>query len=280
MFSARAKSRAGAAVTPLVLTLDEAPNLGRALASLAWADRVVVLDSGSTDATRAIAERHPNVAFFTRPFDGFKGQTEHGISATGITSDYVLALDADMAVTPALLAEIEGPFLDAAPAGGLLPFEYRILGRPLLGSLLAPQLRLFRRDAVQVVQEGHGHKFAVAGSVRRFAAPLVHDDRKSVERWARSQIGYSRHEQERMARAAGSASIKDRLRRTGLMPLAAGALAYVRAGGPLRGGAALRYAYERVVFECLLAMRLLGEDGPEGTGISTQRRRDAETQRE
>ena len=82
---------------------------------------------------------------------------------------------------------------------------------------------------------------------------------KSIERWAHSQIGYSRHEQERMARAGGAA-FKDRLRRAGLMPLAAGALAYARAGGPLRGGAALRYAYERVVFECLLAMRLLGED--------------------
>jgi hypothetical protein len=140
----------------------------------------------------------------------------------------------------------------------MLPFEYRIFGRPLLGSLLAPQLRLFRRADVRVIQEGHGHKFAVEGSVYRFASPLVHDDRKSVERWASSQIGYSRNEQDRMAHAV-HASIKDRLRRTGLMPLAAGALAYARAGGPLRGRAALCYAYERVVFECLLAMRLIGE---------------------
>jgi glycosyltransferase involved in cell wall biosynthesis len=267
-------SRAGAAVTPLVLTFDEAPNLARALDSLGWAERVVILDSGSTDGTAAIAARYPNAAVFTRPFDGFKGQTEHGLRETGIDRDYVLALDADMAVTPVLLAEIEGPFLDAAPAGGLLPFEYRILGRPLLGSLLGPQLRIFRRSAVRVVQEGHGHKFSVEGPVHRFAARLVHDDRKSIERWAQSQIGYSRHEQERMARvggAAAGASFKDRLRRAGLMPLAAGALAYARAGGPLRGGAALRYAYERVVFECLLAMRLLGEDAdqhrdPSGSG--------------
>jgi glycosyltransferase involved in cell wall biosynthesis len=251
-------AKAGAAVTPLVLTYNEAPNLARSLESLAWAERVVVLDSGSTDATRTIAERYGNVAVFTRPFDGFKGQTDHGLAHTGITAEYVLALDADMAVTPALLAEIEGPFLSGRHAGGMLPFEYRIFGRPLLGSLLAPQLRLFRRAEVRVIQEGHGHKFAVDGSEYRFASPLVHDDRKSVERWASSQIGYSRNEQDRMARAA-HASLKDRLRRTGLMPLAAGALAYARAGGPLRGRAALCYAYERVVFECLLAMRLIGE---------------------
>ncbi len=249
---------AGAAVTPLVLTYNEAPNLARSLDSLAWASRVVVLDSGSTDGTLAIAARYPNVSVFTRPFDGFKGQTEHGLAHTGITAEHVLALDADMAVTPTLLAEIEGSFLGRGHAGGLLPFEYRIFGRPLLGSLLAPQLRLFRRADVRVIQEGHGHKFSVEGSVYRFTAPLVHDDRKSVERWAASQIGYSRHEHERMERA-GHASFKDRLRRSGLMPLAAGALAYARAGGPLAGRAALCYAYERVVFECLLAMRLIGE---------------------
>lgn len=256
--------KVGAAVTPLVLTYDEAPNLARLLDSLAWAERVVVLDSGSTDETAAIAGRYRNVSLFTRPFDGFKGQTEHGLGHTGITAEYVLALDADMAVTPALLAEIEGPFLAGGHAGGLLPFEYRIFGRPLLGSLLAPQLRLFRRAEVRVMQAGHGHTFAVGGSVYRFAAPLVHDDRKSVERWATSQIGYSRHEQDCMARAPGT-SFKDRLRRTGLMPLAAGAAAYARAGGPLRGRAALCYAYERVVFECLLAMRLIGE-GSERAG--------------
>jgi hypothetical protein len=139
-----------------------------------------------------------------------------------------------------------------------LPFEYRIFGRPLLGSLLGPQLRLFRREAVRVVQEGHGHKFEVDGEVHRFRAPLIHDDRKALERWVGSQIGYSRHEQERRTRSGGR-SLKDRLRRAGVMPVLAGALAYARAGGPLRGGAALCYAYERVVFECLLAMRLLGE---------------------
>jgi glycosyltransferase involved in cell wall biosynthesis len=258
-------TKAGAAVTPLVLTYNEAPNLARALDSLTWAERVVVLDSGSTDGTRAIAERYPNVALFTRPFDGFKGQTDHGLAHTGITAPHVMALDADMAVTPALLAEIEGPFLEEGHAGGMLPFEYRIFGRPLLGSLLAPQLRLFRRAEVKVIQEGHGHKFAVEGSVYRFAAPLVHDDRKSVERWAASQIGYSRNEQDRMARE-GRASLKDRIRRAGLMPLAAGALAYARAGGPLRGRAALCYAYERVVFECLLAMRLIGEGSDRAGG--------------
>jgi len=49
------------------------------------------------------------------------------------------------------------------------------------------------------------------------------------------------------------------------MPIVAGLAAYVRAGGPLRGAAAVRYAYERTVFECILAMRVLENGrGPEG----------------
>jgi len=254
--------RAGHAVTPLVLTYNEAPNIERCLEGLRWAGRVVVVDSGSTDATTAIVARYPNAVLVTRPFDDFKRQTEFGMEH--VESEHVLALDADMIVSPALRAEIEEIYLHQGFAGGLLPFEYRIFGRPLLGSLLRPQYRIFRRAAGRVVQEGHGHSFVVEGPIHSFAARLIHDDRKPVERWASSQIGYSRHEQQRMAHAARS-SLKDRLRRTGLMPLAAGALAYARAGGPLRGGAALRYAYERVVFEALLAMRLL-EDGDDGGG--------------
>jgi len=250
--------RAGAVVTPVVLTYNEAPNIARCLDALHWARRVVVVDSGSTDGTLEILARYPNAAVFFRTFDDFKQQTEHGIEHAD--TEYVLPLDADMVVRPALLAEIEGPFLGGGYAGGLLHFEYRVFGRPLLGSLYPSQYRIFRRAAGTVI---------VDGPTYRFAERLVHEDRKSVERWIHSQIGYSRHEQARIA-GAGQASLKDRLRRTGLMPLASGALAYVRAGGPLRGGAALCYAYERVVFECLLAMRLMGEgserDGGGGGG--------------
>ena len=45
----------------------------------------------------------------------------------------------------------------------------------------------------------------------------------------------------------------------GLMPLVAGAFAYLRAGGPFYGAAAARYAYERAAYECLLAIRLMSD---------------------
>ena len=248
-------------VTPFILTYNEEPNLGRTLESLRWANRVVVVDSGSTDASRAIAARFPGVAWFERRFDDFEGQSRFAIEETGIDTEYVLALDADMAVTAPFVAELQERFLPGDFAGGLLPFEYWVLGRPLLGSILRPQLRLFRRSAVRVQQVGHGHKFTVEGPIHHFKAPILHDDRKSLDRWTSSQLGYSKKEQDRMAREP--ASWKDRLRRSGVMPLLAGGFTYLRAGGPLGGRAALHYTYERVVFESLMAMRLLGEEPPE-----------------
>jgi glycosyltransferase involved in cell wall biosynthesis len=247
-------------VTPLVLTLDEEDNLGRTLEALAWARRVVVLDSGSTDATERLARAFPNVAWFSRTFDDFRNQTLYGVMATGVDTEYVLALDADMEVPAALVSELESRFLGRGHAGARIAFDYAFDGRRLLGSVYPSQVRLFRPDALRLELRGHGHHFAVEGSVLELEARLVHDDRKSLERWLSAQLGYSRHE---LARLEGerSSRLRDLLRRAGVMPLAAFAASYVRAGGPLAGRAALRYAYERATYEALLALRLLRARG-------------------
>ena len=161
-----------------------------------------------------------------------------------------------MALTDALTAELETAFLPGDYGGAMVPFDYRIHGRSLLGSMLRPQLRLFRRAEVTVVQEGHGHKFSVPGRIYNCREKLSHDDRKPLERWVNSQVGYSRQERKRILETL-SPSLMMRLRRAGLMPLIAGSYAYLKAGGPLRGNAAKHYAWERVIFECLLSMRLM-----------------------
>ena len=76
-------------ITPIVLTLDEEANLRRNLDSLKWAGRVVIVDSGSTDATEAIARSYGNVTWHTRPFDSFRAQWEHAIHQTDIDRRYV-----------------------------------------------------------------------------------------------------------------------------------------------------------------------------------------------
>jgi len=258
------KCSMGSEITPLILAYNEEPNIGRTLESLRWADRVVVLDSGSVDRTEEIARTFPNVDWKTRKFDSFKTQTEFGIHSTGINTNYVLALDADMAVSKELAFEIKERFLNRKFAGGLVPFKYCVGGHPLPNSLYPAQIRLFERNKIEVLQVGHGHNFQITGPIYQFKSALIHDDRKPIDRWLFSQLSYSAIEAERI-KIGVHPRWHDKLRQFGLMPPVIALLAYVRAGGPFGGIAAVRYAYERALYECLLAIRLtsarLGEDG-------------------
>jgi glycosyltransferase involved in cell wall biosynthesis len=93
-------------ITPLILTYNEAPNLGRTLDRLAWARDIVIVDSLSTDDTRAIAARYPSVRVFDRAFTSHAEQWNFGLEQTGIKTDWVLALDADFVLTEDVIREI------------------------------------------------------------------------------------------------------------------------------------------------------------------------------
>jgi glycosyltransferase involved in cell wall biosynthesis len=83
-----------------IITMNEEKNIDRCLQSVKnIADEIVVIDSGSTDATRAICERH-NVRFIVQPFLGYIGQKNFALGQ--VSHDYVLSLDADEALSPEL----------------------------------------------------------------------------------------------------------------------------------------------------------------------------------
>src|SRR5215467_12354062 len=94
-------------ITPLILTYNEAPNIARALAGLSWAKEIVVVDSFSDDETVAMAKSFSNVRMVQRAFDNHRNQWEFGLKETGITTPWVLALDADYVVTQELIAELK-----------------------------------------------------------------------------------------------------------------------------------------------------------------------------
>jgi glycosyltransferase involved in cell wall biosynthesis len=243
-------------VTPLLLTWNEEPNIGRALERLEWAPAIVVVDSGSTDGTLAILRAHPKVRIVSRPFTTHAEQWSFGLAECGIATEWVLALDADHLLDAALVDELRALAPPPDVAGYVARFVYWSLGRRLRGSLYPPKVVLFRRSAGRFVQDGHTQRLLVEGRTAPLTHPIHHDDRKGLSRWLSAQDAYARLEADRIAR--GPASWLDRLRMVGLGPVMAAAYALVFKGAALDGRAGAYYAMQRAVAEALIALQLWG----------------------
>jgi (heptosyl)LPS beta-1,4-glucosyltransferase len=132
-------------LTVTVITRDESAHIAAALQSVAWADEIIVIDSGSTDDTVAIARKHAT-RVEVRDWPGYSAQKNH--AAELAAHDWILSLDADERVTPELGAEIRS-LLEGDPAarGYRMPRVTRYLGRWIRSTDWYPdyQLRLYDR---------------------------------------------------------------------------------------------------------------------------------------
>jgi glycosyltransferase involved in cell wall biosynthesis len=161
-----------------LITRNEAANLPRTLASVRWANEIVVVDSGSTDATLAIAQI-TGARVFEEPWKGFAAQKNSAIAHA--TGDWVLSLDADEEVSPELAEEIQA-LLAGEPAFSAwrIPRLNHFLGCPLRhgGYWPDPKLRLFRRGAAQFadrpVHETMEMIGEATGPVGRLKGHLIH----------------------------------------------------------------------------------------------------------
>ena len=86
-------------VSVIVLTLNEEPNIRRCLASVGWADQVVVVDAGSVDGTVSAA-RSLGAEVVEQPWLGFSAQREYALRLPVLRHDWVYFVDADEWVSP------------------------------------------------------------------------------------------------------------------------------------------------------------------------------------
>jgi glycosyltransferase involved in cell wall biosynthesis len=254
-------------ITPLILTYNEAPNLARTLEPLRWAREIVVVDSFSDDETLAIAARFSQVRVFQRKFDVMERQWNYALQETGIQSEWVLALDADYVVTPELVEELKALAPPPDVSGYQARFTYCIGGRPLRGSAYPPVTVLYRRNKAVYCQDGHTQRVIVTGEVRDLQAHIRHDDRKPLSRWFRSQDAYAQQEADKLAQAT-SPGFNDRLRRLRwLAPFLVFFYCLFVQRNILDGRAGLFYAFQRMLAETMLSLRLLEQD----LGAATER---------
>ena len=160
-------------LTVTVITLNEGPHIAAALESVTWADEIVVVDSGSTDATVEIARRY-TPAVVVRAWEGYGAQKN--FAAAQASNDWILSIDADEHVTPELAAGIR-ELLQRGPTGP----GYRVsrvthyLGRWIRSTDWYPDrhLRLYDRRAARWSERRihESIELTAGGTTRRL--PLV-----------------------------------------------------------------------------------------------------------
>lgn len=244
-------------ITLILLTYNEAHNLNRTLQHLTWAKRIVVIDSYSTDATLEILKSYPQVEIFQREFDTFANQCNYGLEQ--VKTEWVLSLDADYTVTDELIAEIDALPKDTSVDGYFVQFKYCVFGKPLRGTLLPPREVLFRREKGVYVDDGHAHRLVVDGTSSTLSSYLHHDDRKPLSRWLWAQDRYMIIETKKLLEAPDSQlSFGDRIRRQRILaPFVILFYCLILNKGILDGWAGWYYAFQRVLAEILLSIRLI-----------------------
>ncbi len=163
-----------------IIACNEAERIGACLASVAWADEIVVVDGGSRDETVAIARTYTDKVI-QHPWTGYADQKNFAVSQA--SHDWVLSLDADERVTPGLALEIQ-EVLAARPshAGFYLARQNFFLKRPIRYAGWFPDhtLRLFDRRAGRFEARAVHEAVRVAGSTGRLQQPLLHDTYRTL----------------------------------------------------------------------------------------------------
>ncbi len=175
----------------VIITFNEEANLARTLDSVAWADEIVVLDSGSTDRTREIAESF-HVKFFVEPWQGFANQKNSAL--TKATGDWILSLDADEEVGPALAGEIRKVVAaNTSTQGFFIPRKNFFLGRWIRHGGFYPdrKLRLFRRGAGKFADRLVHEDMTIQGATANLEHSLLHHAYPTLEIYLEHMERYS-----------------------------------------------------------------------------------------
>jgi len=176
-------------LSAIVLTRNEEQNIEDCLAALSWADELLVVDSGSTDRTVTLAEKH-GARVVTHPFTDFADQRNFAMSQA--TGDWVLFIDADERVTPELAEEITGILRGLAPlVVYALPRLTYFFGKRLRFSDAredAP-VRFFPRQHVMWTQPVH-ERIAAHLPLRKLKNSLLHYSTRDLEHYQQKVRDY------------------------------------------------------------------------------------------
>jgi glycosyltransferase involved in cell wall biosynthesis len=266
-----------APVSVLIPTRNEERLLPACLASVAWADQVVVFDSLSTDATLDIA-RAAGATVVQREFDSFAAHKNWALDNIGFHHRWVLLLDADERVTDSLANEIRAVVAAGdGPAGYYIGRKLVFCGRWIRHGGVWPDynMRLVQRGRAQYEDRLVHEHMILTGPAGYLKNPLLHDDDKGLERYMERHNHYTSLEAVEVLRDAlglsgrrlgGDLGVRGPQRRRALKTFAHRHLPcralfyflymYVLKAGFLDGRIGLRYCLVKTFFEYLVDLKV------------------------
>lgn len=180
-------------IAAVIITKDEERNIAACLESVRWTDERIVVDAASRDRTVEIAKERATQVH-VRPWPGYGPQKNFGIDQA--KSEWILIVDADERITPALSEEIQA-LLKAGPQGDIAGYEIPrrnfFYGRWIQGGGIYPdyQLRLFRKAAGRYDDTELHENLMVRGRIERLRQPMDHDSMPTIRTHVRKMMRYT-----------------------------------------------------------------------------------------
>lgn len=179
----------------VVTTLDNADTLAACLASAAFADEILLLDSGSSDASVGIAKDF-GARVLVEAFKGYGPQKQSAIDQAG--HDWILLLDADEALSPALAEEIQQALIAPSATGFALPRTEQMFWRwQHTWSKHNHHLRLFDRrvhrmqgDPVHAAPGGPGRVVKLKARFRHQGEPDLHTKVSKINQYSSGLVAH------------------------------------------------------------------------------------------
>lgn len=191
-------------VSVVVLTRNEEPNIRRCLASVAWADQVIVVDSGSTDETMSVAKAL-GATVVEQPWLGFSDQREASLRLPQLRHDWLYFVDADQWVSPQLASEIAAELKSPECSAFLHRFRLVFMGKWIRHCGWyrdSWNVQLLDRRYAKYDGGVVGERVYVDGLVGRLRNDIVDDDLKGVAAWLRKHVHYAELEADRRSKPA------------------------------------------------------------------------------
>ncbi|MFT4154366.1 glycosyltransferase family 2 protein [Parafilimonas sp.] len=246
-------------LTAIILTWNEEDNIARALHHLTWLEKIIVVDSGSTDKTVGLINSFPNTEVYVRKFDTHARQWNYGLGLCN--SEWVLSLDADYMLSYAFIEEVKQKLAQNHACAFNAEFEFVLFKRPLASNNTTPRPVLFKRSACIYYDDGHTQRLRINGKTAGLENKILHDDRKPLSRWLLNQSAYSLKEANMLVtKPEAEMSFLEKLRKKRIYtPLLMFFFCLIGKRMIFNGQRGWHYTLQRTIVEMLISLRLTEE---------------------